>query len=1115
MAAPVANPNLYPNTRLGCDTRPAVVWEQSRGAYVAGTSTGMGLRMPSLRVYSNTSTGGYSTTGTWSQLNQWCKPGSTQAGDDEQLAAFASGHLPIISVEPPQFIWSSTSPVSAWARISGGGAGSGVGGYDYSSNYGTGSANPLNRTDGLYAWMRRLYSLDWGGLVDPNYGGTAAGVGNGAAYGGRKADRVWVTCGHEPNYSQGLAPHIYGTGGGWTLAFMQEYQAMVHHLRVVERAVRAEFGGVKRVYLMVCPVAGDGGYQQYTGPLGVAQWGGDGTIGQTTSGFGKWLHPTYNGPAATSLGPNGEMDIDGYYEDVYFQTTANPSSDPMPAGTPQPHIWADPPGRAKSIDTLARWVDNCLSPYLPVGIGETAVWAIAGQTPAWKNSFWSEMPPYFKGNQPGTYLYNNALAADGGPRVVSVSFWQPPDTQSRYTNRARPNAADVAFDNSTPATAPPLQSFDAIRAAIAALIPSTVPTPPPPAPAAMTARATVGATTSIDLSVTASSGATGYRFYRSTSSTGTFTALPDVTTTTTTATGLLAGTTYYFRATAFNAVGESAPTAVVSTRTNTVAGDTTPPSAPGVITVGTITTSAQAASVPLSWVAATDNVAVGGYDVFRDVVPTATGTPLASVVAPAVTYTDATAVPGTPVTYYVRAVDTAGNLSAGYASQVAAIPAYVTPPTAGLAVTPATGVSPLTVSIDVSATAAGSDVLHHVTVDPGDNTGLLTIYWPSSVPTLHTLPSVTASTSYTVTATAYDVNGVPSAPVTAVVEQHGITVGHTSGGMFAVPVAATEFFGRDAGSGNLVWQWGAPERGDWQTAETALVSRARPRGAWTTATAYAVNDVVTVAGAAYRCLVAHTSGSTFSGVGSGSWESWAAVAYGTTAGTALQGNDPAVSNSRTPTTHALTHASDGTDGLHILSGVAPGQNTPTRVETFLRVWCQVTPLAQVSNTQNFTFFTAAAAKAISAITTATLSGNTNPTVPSPVAAAGTTLGRLALFTVAGNGDLTLVARSTNDTARWNVAGAQFIAPLDSTVGFPASYPLLRGTRYAVGFVWAGTTGPTIAGMNFQGSGLGALDPLLGASITAGGDFSATPGSTIAYASLGVAAVNKVLYASLA
>ena len=40
-----------------------------------------------------------------------------------------------------------------------------------------------------------------------------------------------------------------------------------------------------------------------------------------------------------------------------------------------------------------------------------------------------------------------------------------------------------------------------------------------------------------------------------------------------------------------------------------------------------------------------------------------------------------------------------------------------------------------------------------------------------------------------------------------------------------------------------------------------------------------------------------------------------AVSYGTTAGTAAQGNDPRLSDARTPTAHAATHAAGGADAL--------------------------------------------------------------------------------------------------------------------------------------------------------------------------------------------------------
>lgn len=63
------------------------------------------------------------------------------------------------------------------------------------------------------------------------------------------------------------------------------------------------------------------------------------------------------------------------------------------------------------------------------------------------------------------------------------------------------------------------------------------------------------------------------------------------------------------------------------------------------------------------------------------------------------------------------------------------------------------------------------------------------------------------------------------------------------------------------------------------------------KGAWAASTAYAVNDVVTVSGSAYVCLTAHTSSSTFPGIGS----NWAllsrGISVGTTAPSSPQVND--------------------------------------------------------------------------------------------------------------------------------------------------------------------------------------------------------------------------------
>jgi aryl-phospho-beta-D-glucosidase BglC (GH1 family)/chitodextrinase len=85
--------------------------------------------------------------------------------------------------------------------------------------------------------------------------------------------------------------------------------------------------------------------------------------------------------------------------------------------------------------------------------------------------------------------------------------------------------------------------------------------------------------------------------------------------------------------------------------TNGGGGDTTAPTAPGNLAAGTVTST----SVPLTWGAATDNVGVTGYQIFRGSTKVATVT--------ATSYTDTGLSPSTAYTYTVKAVDAAGNVS--------------------------------------------------------------------------------------------------------------------------------------------------------------------------------------------------------------------------------------------------------------------------------------------------------------------------------------------------------------------------------------------------------------------------------------------------------------------
>ena len=93
-------------------------------------------------------------------------------------------------------------------------------------------------------------------------------------------------------------------------------------------------------------------------------------------------------------------------------------------------------------------------------------------------------------------------------------------------------------------------------------------------------------------------------------------------------------------------------------------GDTEPPSAP----TNTSAVATTASRVDLSWTAATDNVAVTAYDVYRD------GSLLASL-GNQTGYTDSTVSASTTYTYTVRARDSAGNTSPPSAAATVTTPA--------------------------------------------------------------------------------------------------------------------------------------------------------------------------------------------------------------------------------------------------------------------------------------------------------------------------------------------------------------------------------------------------------------------------------------------------------
>jgi M6 family metalloprotease-like protein len=168
-------------------------------------------------------------------------------------------------------------------------------------------------------------------------------------------------------------------------------------------------------------------------------------------------------------------------------------------------------------------------------------------------------------------------------------------------------------------------------------------TQPPTGPASLSATATSSST--VQLSWPAANdnvGVAGYRVYRGSTQIAQITALSYLDS------GLAPSTTYAYQVRAYDAAGNLGTPASASATTQ-ASGDVTAPSVPG----GLQATVQKGRRVSLVWSAATDNVGVVGYSVYRNgvLVGSPTGT----------SHTDR---PGRGTfTYQVRARDAAGNAS--------------------------------------------------------------------------------------------------------------------------------------------------------------------------------------------------------------------------------------------------------------------------------------------------------------------------------------------------------------------------------------------------------------------------------------------------------------------
>jgi bacillolysin len=194
----------------------------------------------------------------------------------------------------------------------------------------------------------------------------------------------------------------------------------------------------------------------------------------------------------------------------------------------------------------------------------------------------------------------------------------------------------------------------------------------PSAPTGLTASGTTDTTT--NLSWTASTdnvAVTGYNVYKGAS------LITTVAGTTYNVTGLTASTAYTFTVKAKDAAGNLSAVsndAAITTLPTPV--DTTSPSIPASLTASGTTD----ISTNLSWTAATDNVAVTGYNVYNGATMITTVT--------ATTYSVTGLSPSTAYTFTVKSKDAAGNLSdASNEANITTLATDTTPPSAPSALT--------------------------------------------------------------------------------------------------------------------------------------------------------------------------------------------------------------------------------------------------------------------------------------------------------------------------------------------------------------------------------------------------------------------------------------------
>jgi len=125
-----------------------------------------------------------------------------------------------------------------------------------------------------------------------------------------------------------------------------------------------------------------------------------------------------------------------------------------------------------------------------------------------------------------------------------------------------------------------------------------------------------------------------------------------------------------------------------------------------------------------------------------------------------------------------------------------------------------------------------------------------------------------------------------------------------------------------------------------------------------------------------------------------------------------------------------------------------------------------------SGTAYLTFFTPMWSATISSLSI----------VSATTAASGTSLARIGLYTFDGT-TATLVARTDSDTSLLSTTNTVFTRALSTTGGYPSTYTLQAGTRYALGFIFVGATPGTVyTAFASLPAAIGALAPRVGGAV---------------------------------